>query len=53
MNVVDNLFFLDNKNNDFQLPLTYTWYPCMVYICMFFFIWFFPGSTPYTLFTFA
>ena len=29
MNVVDNLFFLDNKNNDFQLPLTYTWYHCV------------------------
>ena len=47
MNVVDNLFFLDNKNNDFQLPLTYTWYHCVSMRQ------FFPGSTPYTLFTFA
>ena len=26
MIVVDNLFFLDNKNNDYQLPLTFIWY---------------------------
>ena len=26
MIVVDNLFFLDNKNNDYQLPLTYTYH---------------------------
>ena len=25
MIVVDNLFFLDNKNNDYQLPLTLTY----------------------------
>ena len=26
MIVVDNLFFLDNKNNDYQLQLTFIWY---------------------------
>ena len=30
MIVVDNLFFLDNKNNDYQLPLTYMY---MVSLC--------------------